>query len=59
MATQLTLPTVGDVAALVDALLVAADTREGTAPAQAAGWRDLAHRLGDALDALPAPTGVR
>jgi len=44
-----------DAAALVEALLAAADTRDHHAPKQAARWRALAHQLGDALDTLPTP----
>ncbi|MET8765505.1 hypothetical protein [Streptomyces sp. NPDC004658] len=57
MAALLTLPGGPDDAGeLVEALLVAADTRDQHAPAQAARWRELAHDIGDALDQLPSPT---
>ncbi|MEU9777461.1 hypothetical protein [Streptomyces sp. NPDC047968] len=60
MATQLILPGgTGDVAELVEALLVAADARDRSAPALAARWRDLADQLGDALDTLPRPGAGR
>jgi hypothetical protein len=45
-----------DAGELVEALLVAADTRDQHAPAQATRWRQLAHDIGDALDQLPTPT---
>jgi hypothetical protein len=44
-----------DAGELVEALLTAADTREATAPAIAARWRQLANDIGDALDTLPTP----
>jgi hypothetical protein len=53
---SLRLPSSDDVAELVEALLAAADTRDGHAPAQAERWRGLANDLGDALDLLPRPT---
>lgn len=60
MATHLVLPGgIASAVALVDALLVAADARQQSDPAQASGWRGLAHQLGDALDSLPTPTGER
>ena len=52
---HLILPSADDLAELVEVLLVAADTRDDRAPAQAARWRSLAHDLGDALDTLPRP----
>lgn len=52
---RLLIPAADDVAELVEALLVAADTADARAPAQAARWRGLAHDLGDALDNLPRP----
>lgn len=52
----LRLPATDDAAEIVEALLAAADTRDETAPAQAARWRGLACDLGDALDTLPRPT---
>jgi hypothetical protein len=53
---RLILPTSDDLTEVVEALLAAADTRDTTAPTQAARWRRLANDLGDALDALPTPT---
>jgi hypothetical protein len=53
---HLHLPAPDDLGEVVEALLIAADTRDASAPAQAARWRGLAHDLGDALDALPTPT---
>lgn len=44
-----------DATELVEALLVAAQAREDTAPELAARWRDLANSIGDGLDALPPP----
>ncbi|MBK3631599.1 hypothetical protein ACGFNQ_02555 [Streptomyces asoensis] len=44
-----------DASELVEALLVAAQAREATAPELAARWRDLADSIGDGLDALPPP----
>jgi hypothetical protein len=55
---RLHLPAPDDLAECVEALLIAADSRDATAPGQAARWRGLAHDLGDALDALPRPTGL-
>jgi hypothetical protein len=56
---SLRLPAADDVAELVEALLAAADTRDTTAPTQAARWRDLANDLGDALEHLPQPIPFR
>jgi hypothetical protein len=53
---RLHLPAADDAAELVEALLTAADTRDESAPAQAARWRGLACDIGDALDTLPQPT---
>ncbi|MFS4107502.1 hypothetical protein [Streptomyces sp. PD-S100-1] len=44
-----------DASELVEALLVAAQARETTAPQLAARWRRIADDIGDALDALPPP----
>ncbi len=44
-----------DASELVEALLVAAQAREATAPGLAARWRQLADNIGDGLDALPTP----
>lgn len=44
-----------DASELVEALLVAAQAREDTAPQLAARWRRIADNIGDALDALPPP----
>ncbi|MBQ0827666.1 hypothetical protein [Streptomyces tagetis] len=56
MAALLRLPGgAGDASELVEALLVAAQAREATAPDLAARWRRIAHDISDALDALPAP----
>jgi len=44
-----------DATELVEALLVAAQAREATAPELATHWRHLANSIGDALDALPPP----
>ncbi|MGW3847148.1 hypothetical protein [Streptomyces fagopyri] len=44
-----------DASELVEALLVAAQARETTAPDLAARWRTLADHIGDGLDALPPP----
>ncbi|MCD7440278.1 hypothetical protein K4B79_18865 [Streptomyces lincolnensis] len=44
-----------DATELVEALLVAAQARETTAPELATRWRQLAHDIGDSLDALPPP----
>ncbi|MFJ8992656.1 hypothetical protein ACIRQH_19945 [Streptomyces sp. NPDC102279] len=55
MATLLKLPTGTDAAELVEALHVAADARDDTAPELATRWRTLANDIGDALDALPKP----
>jgi hypothetical protein len=44
-----------DASELVEALLVAAQAREETAPELATRWRHLADTIGDALDALPPP----
>lgn len=53
---SLRLPAADDLAEVVEALLVAAETRDEHAPTQAGRWRALAHDLGDALDQLPLPT---
>lgn len=53
----LRLPAADDAAECVEALLIAAETRDETAPAQAARWRQLADDIGDALDTLPTPAG--
>ncbi|MFG3090648.1 hypothetical protein ACGGAI_23790 [Streptomyces antibioticus] len=56
MATLLHLPGgTRDATELIEALLVAAQARETTAPTLAARWRQLANDIGDALDALPPP----
>ncbi|MGW5352232.1 hypothetical protein ACWERV_17185 [Streptomyces sp. NPDC004031] len=52
---SLVFPTSDDLGEVVEALLAAADTRDTTAPTQAARWRSLADQLGDALDQLPNP----
>lgn len=44
-----------DATELVEALLVAAQAREESAPQLAARWRTLADSIGDGLDALPTP----
>ncbi|ELP71014.1 hypothetical protein PV735_05465 [Streptomyces turgidiscabies] len=44
-----------DATELVEALFVAAQAREDTAPELATRWRHLAHTIGDALNALPPP----
>jgi hypothetical protein len=56
---RLALPAADDLAEMVEALLAAADTRDTTAPTQAARWRDLADAVGDALDHLPQPIPFR
>ncbi|NUS83002.1 MAG: hypothetical protein HOY75_09660 [Streptomyces sp.] len=56
MAALLSLPGgTRDASELVEALLVAAQARETTAPELAARWRNLANAIGDGLDALPPP----
>ncbi|MFM9602717.1 hypothetical protein [Streptomyces turgidiscabies] len=56
MATLLKLPGgTQDATEIVEALLVAAQAREDTAPDLATRWRNLAHDIGDGLDALPPP----
>jgi len=55
---RLILPAADDAAEIIEALVAAAETRDGRAPAQAARWRQLADDLGDALDTLPCPTGT-
>jgi hypothetical protein len=45
-----------DLSEIVDALLTAADAREGHAPELALRWRWLANDIGDALDKLPKTT---
>lgn len=45
-----------DASEIVEALLVAAATRDTTAPDLAARWRTIADDIGDALDLLPVPT---
>ncbi|MET9729639.1 hypothetical protein ABZZ79_02930 [Streptomyces sp. NPDC006458] len=56
MAAVLSLPGgTRDASELVEALLVAAQARDTTAPQLAARWRKLADDIGDALDALPPP----
>lgn len=52
----LRLPGPDDLAEVIDSLLDAADACEGHAPHLAAKRRDLAHALGDGLDALPQTT---
>ncbi|MFD3614456.1 hypothetical protein ACFWWT_04235 [Streptomyces sp. NPDC058676] len=44
-----------DLAEIVEALLTAAEAKEGHAPELVLRWRWLANDLGDALDALPPP----
>lgn len=44
-----------DASEIVEALLVAAQAREGTAPELATRWRRIADDIGDALDQLPPP----
>ncbi|MFJ8054920.1 hypothetical protein [Streptomyces sp. NPDC096142] len=44
-----------DATELIEALLVAAQARETTAPELATRWRQLADDIGDGLDALPPP----
>jgi hypothetical protein len=44
-----------DASEIVEALLVAAATRDTTAPQLAARWRQIADDIGDALDTLPVP----
>lgn len=57
MAAVLRLPRgPADAAEIVEGLLVAAAARETTAPELADRWREIAHQIGDALDALPPPT---
>ncbi|MEU6496417.1 hypothetical protein ABZ890_39575 [Streptomyces sp. NPDC046984] len=46
----------GDVAEVIECLLVGAEHCAGYAPELAEHRRTLANQLGDALDALPAPT---
>lgn len=56
MAAILSLPGgTRDASEIVEALLVAAQAREDTAPELAARWRNLADSIGDSLDALPPP----
>ncbi|MEU2062876.1 hypothetical protein [Streptomyces sp. NPDC013455] len=45
----------GDVAEVIECLLVGADHCVGHAPELAEQRRSLAHRLGDSLDLLPTP----
>ncbi|MBQ1122604.1 hypothetical protein [Streptomyces sp. B15] len=59
MALQLTGLGPGDVAEVVESLIVAADACEPTAPELADARRELAHRIGDALDTLPAAVPPR
>ncbi|GGJ81824.1 hypothetical protein GCM10011583_11580 [Streptomyces camponoticapitis] len=57
MACLLTLPGgTRDASEIVEALLVAAQARENTAPELSTRWRLIADQIGDALDQLPAPT---
>lgn len=56
---RLILPAPDDAAECVEALLIAADSRDATAPGQAARWRRLACDIGDALDTLPHPTNTK
>ncbi|MGQ4358531.1 hypothetical protein [Streptomyces sp. SAS_272] len=44
-----------DASEIVEALLVAAQARETTAPELATRWRRIADNIGDALDTLPPP----
>lgn len=44
-----------DASEIVEALLVAAQAREDTAPELATRWRRIADDIGDALDQLPPP----
>ncbi|MFE2112017.1 hypothetical protein ACFXAY_01305 [Streptomyces microflavus] len=58
MAALLRLPGgASEASEIVEALLVAAGTRDTTAPKLAARWRQIADDIGDALDQLPAPPG--
>ncbi|MGW7196622.1 hypothetical protein [Streptomyces chryseus] len=45
-----------DASEIVEALLVAAQARETTAPDLAGRWRAIADDIGDALDQLAPPT---
>lgn len=55
MAALLKLGSPQDASELVEALHVAADARDNTAPELATRWRRIANDIGDALDALPKP----
>ena len=58
MALQITLSDPVDAGLLVDALLEQADEEDSTRPGRAARYRDLANRIGDALEAVvPVPSG--
>ncbi|GFH36597.1 hypothetical protein [Streptomyces pacificus] len=56
MAALLKLPSCQTASEIVEALLVAAQARDTTAPELAARWRGIADDIGDALDQLPTPT---
>ncbi|NEC43261.1 hypothetical protein [Streptomyces sp. SID8016] len=56
MAAVLRLPGgAGEASEIVEALLVAAGSRDTTAPKLAARWRQIANDIGYALDQLPVP----
>ncbi|MFE1329725.1 hypothetical protein [Streptomyces microflavus] len=58
MAALLRLPGgASEASEIVEALVVAAQARDTTAPKLAARWRQIADDIGDALDQLPAPPG--
>lgn len=55
MAAILKLASTHEASEIVEALLLAAATRERLAPHLAERWRRIAHDIGDALDQLPTP----
>jgi hypothetical protein len=59
MAACLTGLGVADLVEIVDALHAQADAVEGAEPERAAWRRDIADRIGDALDTLPVPQHTR
>lgn len=48
-----------DASEIVEALLVAAQARDTTAPTLSARWRQIADDIGDALDQLPIPISTQ
>jgi hypothetical protein len=59
MAAHMTGLGVADFVEIVDVLHAQADAVEGDDPERAAWRRDIADRIGDALDTLPAPQHTR